>query len=138
MVCDLIEGKRPPGIFLVLDDICKTIHGQSDGVDDKFVQKLDSTISHPHYESRFPRFIVRHYAGDVTYDSDGPFGCLVGCTVPSLFFGVVLGGRGRRECSRMKRGKKKGVKKWVKGGGGEVGNCIKTRCPLPFSIARGV
>lgn len=40
-VCDLIEGKRPPGIFVILDDICKTIHGQSDGVDDKFVQKLD-------------------------------------------------------------------------------------------------
>jgi myosin I len=33
VVCDLIEGKRPPGIFCVLDDVCATMHAVSDGVD---------------------------------------------------------------------------------------------------------
>ena len=26
VVCELIEGKQPPGIFAVLDDVCATMH----------------------------------------------------------------------------------------------------------------
>ena len=40
IVCELIEAKRPaPGILTILDDICATLHAQSVGADDKFVQK---------------------------------------------------------------------------------------------------
>lgn len=33
IVVELLEGKRPPGLFLVLDDICATLHGSSSGAD---------------------------------------------------------------------------------------------------------
>ncbi len=57
---------------LVLDDICATIHAQSDGTDLKFLQKLDGACSgHKHYEGHQTRFIIHHYAGSVTYDCDG-------------------------------------------------------------------
>lgn len=34
IVVELLEGKRPPGLFLVLDDVCATLHGGSTGADD--------------------------------------------------------------------------------------------------------
>lgn len=33
VVVELLEGKRPPGLFLVLDDVCATLHGGSAGAD---------------------------------------------------------------------------------------------------------
>lgn len=33
IVVELLEGKRPPGLFLVLDDVCATLHGGSTGAD---------------------------------------------------------------------------------------------------------
>jgi myosin-1 len=33
VVCDLIESKRPPGLFSVMDDVCATMHAVSEGVD---------------------------------------------------------------------------------------------------------
>ena len=49
-VCDLIENKRPAGVFVILDDTCKTMHAESSGVDDKFLQKLNTYQSkHKHY-----------------------------------------------------------------------------------------
>lgn len=43
IVCDLIEGKRPPGIFSLLDDVCATMHSMGNdgagGVDMKFLDK---------------------------------------------------------------------------------------------------
>jgi myosin heavy subunit len=33
VVCDLIESKRPPGLFSVLDDVCATLHAVSEGAD---------------------------------------------------------------------------------------------------------
>merc|ERR1719232_2537164 len=32
-VCELIEGKKPPGIFSVLDDVCATMHAVKAGAD---------------------------------------------------------------------------------------------------------
>ena len=32
------SGRRPPGMFALLDDVCKTAHAEADGVDDKFLQ----------------------------------------------------------------------------------------------------
>jgi myosin-1 len=65
-VCDLIEGKRPAGVFVILDDTCKTMHAESSGVDDKFLQKLNTYQSkHKHYVGRSKVFTIKHYAGDV-------------------------------------------------------------------------
>jgi len=33
IVCDLLEGRRPPGMFLILDDVCATMHAGTAGAD---------------------------------------------------------------------------------------------------------
>lgn len=33
VVVELLEGKKLPGLFLVLDDVCATLHGGSNGAD---------------------------------------------------------------------------------------------------------
>ena len=38
IVVDLIESKKPPGVMAILDDVCFTMHAQTDGADLKFVQ----------------------------------------------------------------------------------------------------
>ena len=71
-VCDLIEGKRPAGVFVILDDTCKTMHAESSGVDMKFLQKLNTYQSkHKHYIGRSKVFTIKHYAGDVDYSAEG-------------------------------------------------------------------
>ncbi|CAG8432949.1 9867_t:CDS:10 [Diversispora eburnea] len=67
VVCDLIEEKRPPGIFAALNDACATAHADSDAADNSFVQRLGSLGSNPHFESRGNKFLIKHYAGDVLY-----------------------------------------------------------------------
>lgn len=39
-VCELIEERRPPGVFAILDDVCATMHAKSDGADNTFIQVL--------------------------------------------------------------------------------------------------
>jgi len=73
VVCDLIEGKNPPGIMRVLDDNCRSVHAlESSAADAKFLQKLVSVhSSHAHLAvggSTGTEFTIKHYAGDVTYD----------------------------------------------------------------------
>lgn len=45
IVVDLLEGKRLPGLFLVLDDVCATLHGGSTGADAD-LQKVINWIFH--------------------------------------------------------------------------------------------
>ncbi|GAM17836.1 hypothetical protein SAMD00019534_010110 [Acytostelium subglobosum LB1] len=72
IVCDLIEGKAPPGIFSLLDDICYTIHAQSSGTDQKFLEKMAGVFDgHLHWRSMTGAFAVKHYAGEVTYEAEG-------------------------------------------------------------------
>ncbi|VDD93459.1 unnamed protein product [Enterobius vermicularis] len=72
IVCDLIEAKKPPGIMCILNDICSQIHGQSEGVDNQFLSRLSQLLStHQHLHIGPDCFVVRHYAGDVTYHADG-------------------------------------------------------------------
>eukprot|EP00761_Pharyngomonas_kirbyi_P012356 gb/GECH01012383.1/.p1 GENE.gb/GECH01012383.1/~~gb/GECH01012383.1/.p1 ORF type:complete len:1469 (+),score=336.96 gb/GECH01012383.1/:1-4407(+) len=73
IVCDLIESKNPPGIFSVLDDTCHTVHAMdASQADQKFVSKCDDNFSsHQHYQGRGAMFNIKHYAGDVTYNSSG-------------------------------------------------------------------
>jgi myosin I len=71
VVCDLIEGRRPPGIFSLLDDVCKTMHAQSEGADRAFVGKLSLMhSSHAHFSASSNGFIIKHFAGDVRYSAD--------------------------------------------------------------------
>ncbi|KAI9806966.1 MAG: class II myosin [Piccolia ochrophora] len=71
VVCELIEEKKPPGVFAALNDACATAHADSGAADQTFVQRLNFLASNPHFQPRQGQFIVKHYAGDVSYAIDG-------------------------------------------------------------------
>jgi len=71
IVCDLIEGKNPPGIFSILDDVCRAVHSQSEGADQSLIQRIAVCKNNPHFDTRGNAFCVKHYAGDVTYEGPG-------------------------------------------------------------------
>ncbi|KAF8634884.1 hypothetical protein AX15_000638 [Amanita polypyramis BW_CC] len=71
IVCDLIEERRPPGIFAALNDACATAHADPAAADNSFVQRTAVLSSNPHFEARGAQFLVRHYAGDVLYNVAG-------------------------------------------------------------------
>lgn len=73
VVCDLIEATRPqPGLFAALNDSIKTAHADSDAADQVFAQRLSMVgASNRHFEDRRGKFIIKHYAGDVTYEVSG-------------------------------------------------------------------
>jgi len=49
VVCELIEGGNPPGIFRILDDVCRSVHAaDQDTTDQKFVEKLATSLNHEH------------------------------------------------------------------------------------------
>jgi myosin-1 len=37
VVCDLFEAKKPPGMFLILDDICASSHATTEKVDTSYL-----------------------------------------------------------------------------------------------------
>ncbi|XP_045027352.1 unconventional myosin-If isoform X1 [Daphnia magna] len=72
IVCELIEGRRPPGVLAILDDVCATLHAVSEGADNDLKQKLCSGVgSHQHFESWKSGFTIHHYAGKVSYEVEG-------------------------------------------------------------------
>ncbi|KAL3236089.1 myosin 3 [Nakaseomyces bracarensis] len=68
VVCDLIEARRPPGIFAAMNDAIATAHADSNAADQAFSQRLNLFSTNPHFELRQNKFVIKHYAGDVTYD----------------------------------------------------------------------
>ncbi|KAK5663556.1 hypothetical protein OQA88_3987 [Cercophora sp. LCS_1] len=70
VVCDLIESIRPPGIFSAMKDATKTAHADPAACDRTFMQSING-MSNAHLTPRQGGFIVKHYAGDVTYTVDG-------------------------------------------------------------------
>jgi myosin-1 len=70
IVCDLIEATRPPGIFSAMKDATKTAHADPAASDRTFMQAING-ISNPHLTPRQGNFIVKHYAGDVSYTVEG-------------------------------------------------------------------
>ncbi|QPG95817.1 class II myosin [Epichloe festucae Fl1] len=70
VVCDLIEQFRPPGIFSAMKDATKTAHADPAACDRTFMQSING-MSHAHLTPRQGSFIVKHYAGDVSYTVDG-------------------------------------------------------------------
>ncbi|KAG2155515.1 myosin class I heavy chain [Suillus clintonianus] len=71
VVCDLIEERKPPGIFAALNDACATAHADPAAADNSFVQRTAMLSSNAHFEARGSQFLVRHYAGDVMYNIAG-------------------------------------------------------------------
>jgi myosin I len=71
VVCELIEEKRPPGVFAALNDACATAHADPTAADQTFVQRLNALSSNPNFQPRQGQFIIKHYAGDVAYAVDG-------------------------------------------------------------------
>ncbi|TAQ86558.1 hypothetical protein B7494_g5118 [Chlorociboria aeruginascens] len=70
IVCDLIESTRPPGIFSAMKDATRTAHADPAASDRTFMTAINS-MSHKHLAPRQGNFIVKHYAGDVSYTVDG-------------------------------------------------------------------
>ncbi|KAL4803036.1 P-loop containing nucleoside triphosphate hydrolase protein [Aspergillus unguis] len=71
VVCSLIEDKRPPGVFAALNDAVATAHADSGAADNTFVGRLNFLGQNPNFESRQGQFIIKHYAGDVSYAVQG-------------------------------------------------------------------
>ncbi|KAF2750620.1 hypothetical protein M011DRAFT_483560 [Sporormia fimetaria CBS 119925] len=71
VVCELIEGVRPPGVFAALKDACLTAHADPNAADQTFVQKMSALSSNPNFQPRQGQFIIKHYAGDVSYAVEG-------------------------------------------------------------------
>ncbi|KAH8813206.1 P-loop containing nucleoside triphosphate hydrolase protein [Xylogone sp. PMI_703] len=70
IVCDLIESTRPAGVFAALKDATKTAHADPAACDRTFMQAING-MSNPHLTPRQGNFIIKHYAGDVSYTVDG-------------------------------------------------------------------
>jgi myosin-1 len=70
VVCDLIEQTRPVGIFSAMKDATKTAHADPAACDRTFMQTING-MSNPHLTPRQGNFIIKHYAGDVSYTVDG-------------------------------------------------------------------
>lgn len=70
VVCDLIEQVRPPGIFSAMKDATKTAHADPAACDRTFMQSING-MQHAHLTPRQGNFIVKHYAGDVSYTVEG-------------------------------------------------------------------
>ncbi|KAH8725328.1 P-loop containing nucleoside triphosphate hydrolase protein [Phaeosphaeriaceae sp. PMI808] len=71
VVCELIEEKRPPGVFAALNDACATAHADPSAADQTFVQRLNALSSNPNFTPRQGQFVIKHYAGEVSYAIDG-------------------------------------------------------------------
>ena len=70
IVCELLDGVQPPGVFRILDDACKALHGSQDtmDIDRKFIDTASKIYNtHAHFISNSKSFIIKHYAGDVSY-----------------------------------------------------------------------
>ncbi len=76
IVCDLLDSARPAGVFRILDDMVKTLHGSQDApaVDRKFLETSTQIHgSHKHFVNTSGAFTIKHYAGDVVYTCKGAF-----------------------------------------------------------------
>ncbi|KAK0946793.1 class II myosin [Friedmanniomyces endolithicus] len=71
VVCELIEEKRPPGVFAALNDACATAHADPGAADQTFVSRLNALSGNPNFAPRQGQFVIRHYAGDVSYAVEG-------------------------------------------------------------------
>jgi myosin-1 len=71
VVCELIEEKRPPGVFAALNDACATAHADSGAADQTFVSRLNALSSNANFQPRQGQFVIKHYAGDVSYAIEG-------------------------------------------------------------------
>ena len=61
-MCELIEGKRPPGIFSVLDDVCATMHAVKEGSDQQLRSKLAGSFSrHNHFKDAAAGWVTAQY-----------------------------------------------------------------------------
>ena len=56
IVCDLIEEKRPPGIFAALNDAVATAHADSSAADNSFVQRTSMLALAPRATLSYPTF----------------------------------------------------------------------------------
>lgn len=70
VVCELIEAKRPPGIFSIMNDVCTRVHADTSNADKQLGSQLTS-LNNKRFVGQEKKFTVRHYAGDVLYTIQG-------------------------------------------------------------------
>ena len=74
VLCELIQGKRPPGVFPLMDDVCKQNHAQeAEKVDPIICSTIVRSLQGEHLSGGNGRFTIHHYAGPVNYSPDGFF-----------------------------------------------------------------
>ena len=44
LICELFDGKQPPGMFLLLDDICTSSHASSAKVDRNYLDVKEKEL----------------------------------------------------------------------------------------------
>eukprot|EP00754_Rhynchopus_humris_P031118 Rhum_TRINITY_DN15314_c1_g1::Rhum_TRINITY_DN15314_c1_g1_i1::g.151009::m.151009/K10356/MYO1; myosin I len=73
VVCELVEGTNPSGLFALMDDVCAKMHKETAKVADiKMLDTFDQHhYTHAHYKRMDTFFQMRHYAGDVRYSAYG-------------------------------------------------------------------
>jgi myosin-1 len=70
IVCELLDGVKPSGLFRILDDTCKTMHGAREvsDIDKKFIETSAQVHGkHAHFSQNSRTFQINHYAGNVVY-----------------------------------------------------------------------
>jgi myosin-1 len=70
VVCELLDGSIPAGLFRMMDDVCNMMHSSENSLDmDKKLLQNASEVHgyHPHFFKTNNGFTIRHYAGDVEY-----------------------------------------------------------------------
>ncbi|KAJ3348930.1 class II myosin [Allomyces javanicus] len=70
VVCELIEERRPPGVFAIMNDAGARVHADPEKADQNLASDL-SRLSHPRFRAHMGTFTIEHYAGDVTYQAAG-------------------------------------------------------------------
>lgn len=72
VIVDLIEGQSPPGLMILMDDVCKVAHNMKpDQCDENYGQKICNSIKSQYLFPRITDFSIKHYAGRVDYNIYG-------------------------------------------------------------------
>lgn len=72
IVCELIEGKKPAGIMIIMDEQCALSEASDEVLLNKLHKGCASTNAH-YIQPKIAgsTFTIKHYAGDVTYTCTG-------------------------------------------------------------------
>eukprot|EP00818_Percolomonas_sp_WS_P000139 CAMPEP_0117447222 /NCGR_PEP_ID=MMETSP0759-20121206/6759_1 /TAXON_ID=63605 /ORGANISM="Percolomonas cosmopolitus, Strain WS" /LENGTH=1076 /DNA_ID=CAMNT_0005239541 /DNA_START=77 /DNA_END=3307 /DNA_ORIENTATION=+ len=72
VIVELIEGESPPGLMILMDDVCKVAHNMKPNqCDENYGQKICTSMNSQYLFPRITDFSIKHYAGRVDYNIYG-------------------------------------------------------------------